>query len=385
MPSLLIVVNEDVFFLSHRKEIALCAQKEGYDVTIVAKDTGKRREIESLGLKMIELPINPTGENLFEELKTFYFLCTLYRKEKPDVVHHVGLKNILWGGLAAKLMQVNGVVNAVSGLGILFSQEKKSLMSNLILKVLRFSHNRKNITVIFQNNEDKILFLQHHIVSEKDTIFIKGSGIDLNRFTYSPEPNSGIIYIIFTARMVIEKGTFVLTEAAELLRKKYEGKIRFLLCGGLSKNPKAIKEEDLKNRCDGTYIQWLGYRTDVCNLLKQSHIVAFPSYYREGVPKSLIEATAIGRPIITTNSIGCKDTVEDGINGFLIPTKDSETLAEKLRILIEDRDLREKMGKNSRKIAEKYFSLEQVIHKHLMIYDKYAKIKKEYISLVYQK
>lgn len=199
--------------------------------------------------------------------------------------------------------------------------------------------------------------------------FIKGSGVDLKTYAYTPEPVSDKIRILFTARMVEEKGVWVLVDAAEALREEYEGRVCFLLCGGLSSNPKAIKKEELNGRCDGNYIQWLGYRSDVPDLLRSSHIVAFPSYYREGVPKSLIEATAIGRPIVTTDSIGCKDTVEDGMNGFLVPIKESKTLAEKLRILIDDADLRKRMGLHSRQIAERDFSLEDVIAKHLAIYE----------------
>lgn len=368
MVKLFIVLNEDHFLLTHRKELAVRAQESGYDVTIVARNTGRREQVEVLGLKMVELPVNPTGKNPIEELKTFGFLYRLYKRERPDIVHHVGLKVVLWGGLAAKLAGVNGVVNAISGLGVMFSQEKESRLSSLILRALRFSHHRKNLIEIFQNHEDERLFVEKGVVTNDQIQFIKGSGVDLKSYAYTPESVSDKIRILFTARMVEEKGVWVLVNAAELLRKEYEGRVCFLLCGGLSSNPKAIKEEELKERCDGNYIQWLGYRSDVPDLLRSSHIVAFPSYYREGVPKSLIEATAIGRPIVTTNSIGCKDTVEDGVNGFLVPVKDSEALAEKLRILIDDTDLRKRMGINSRKIAEREFSLEDVITKHLTIY-----------------
>lgn len=366
---LYIVVNEDTFFLSHRKEVALIAMKVGYDVTIVSKDTGKKREIESLGLKMIDFPINPTGKNILQELLTFIFLFKLYKRNCTSIVHHVGLKNILWGGLAAKLTGVKGVVNAVTGLGILFSQENISLLSRLVLSILRFSHNRKNVKVIFQNHEDESLFLKYHIVKNENVIFIKGSGVDLNQFVYQPELSDSIIKVIFSGRMLREKGPLVLIEAALLLQSEYKDRVQFLLCGGLSKNPKAIKEKDLLCHCDGNYIQWLGYREDIKTLLIRSHIVVYPSYYREGVPKSLIEAVAIGRPIITTNSIGCRDTVEDGINGFLIPIKDSKALAEKLRILIDNAELRNVMGMNSRKIAERYFSINDVLTKHLKIYN----------------
>ncbi len=375
MPHLLMIVNEDRFFLSHRKEIALHAQKNGYDVTIVTKNTGRCSEVEALGLKMLELPINPTGENLLEEVRTFFFLYKLYRIQKPDIVHHVGLKNILWGSLAAKLAKVHGVVNAVSGLGVLFSQEKESFMATIILNVLRFSHHRKNIIVIFQNKEDRQLFLDKKVIKEEQIQFIKGSGIDLNDFPYTSLPQEEPVRVLFAARMVEEKGTLVLAKAAELLRDEYEGKVLFLLCGGLSTNPKAIKESELKEHCDGEYIQWLGHRTDIPDLLKKSHIVAFPSYYREGVPKSLIEATAIGRPIVTTNSIGCKDTVEDGYNGFLIPIKDSQSLADKLKLLIDDFTLRKQMGLHSRRIAERDFSITDVVTKHLCIYNNLLKYK----------
>lgn len=370
---LFMVMNEDYFLLSHRKELALAAQHSGYDVTLVAKNTGLRSKVEALGLKMIELPINPTGENIWEELKTFFFLYKLYKEQKPDIIHHVGLKVILWGGLAAKLVKAKAVVNAISGLGVLFNQEKLSLMVRGILTVLRFSHHRKNLLTIFQNHEDMNLFLAHRVITESQSRFIKGSGVDLNIYPYTPESDARPLKVIFTARMVKEKGTLILIEAAESLRKKYEGQVEFWLCGGLSKNPNAITEDELRARCDGHYIQWLGFRTDVKELLQQAHIVVFPSYYREGVPKSLIEATAIGRPIITTNSIGCKDTVEDGYNGFLVPIKDSKAVADKLEILLNDEALRKEMGRNSRKIAERDFSLANVIQKHLQIYQEVIK------------
>ncbi len=253
-------------------------------------------------------------------------------------------------------------------MGVLFNQENLSLKLKGILALLRFSNHRKNLLVIFQNHEDESLFIKYHVVNEHQVRFIKGSGVDLKLYPYTPESEIRPLKVIFMARMVKEKGTLILIEAAEALRKNYEGKVEFWLCGGLSKNPNAITEEELRARCDGHYIQWLGFRTDVKELLQQAHIVVFPSYYREGVPKSLMEATAIGRPIITTNSIGCKDTVEDGYNGFLVPIKDSKAVADKLEILLNDETLRKEMGKNSRKIAERDFSLENVIQKHLQIY-----------------
>ena len=369
MKKLFIIVNVDWFFLSHRLPVALAAQKAGWDVTIVTADTGKLKDISDKGLKVIDLPMSRSGMNIFQELGTLRFLTRLYKKEKPDVVHHVGMKTILWGTLAAKFAKVKGVVNAVSGLGGFFAEDNKGMLAKVMPKVLRYSHHVQKLLVIFQNHEDEAMYVKKGIITKEQARFIKGSGVDLKEFCYTPEPVDGKVNVILTARMIVEKGVFLLTEAAERLRSGYEGKAEFWLVGGLDDHPGAITKEQLDAACDGKYIKWLGYRTDVKELLQSSHIVAFPSYYMEGLPKSLIEATAIGRPIITTQSIGCKDTVDDGANGYLIPTKDVDALVEKLRLLIDNADLRQKMGKAAREKAEKEFSLDVVIERHLNIYN----------------
>lgn len=366
---LFIVVNVDWFFLSHRKDVALAAKKAGWEVIIVTADTGKLKDIEALGLKTINLPMSRSGMNIFQELGTLNFLRKLYKREKPDVVHHVGMKAILWGTLAAKFSKVNGVVNAISGLGGFFAEDNKGLMARVMPKVLKFSHDRKNLLCIFQNNEDKGLYVKNGIIKEEQARYIKGSGVNLKEFCYTPEPTEGKMRVILTARMIVEKGIFILTEAAEKLRPQYEDKAEYLLVGGLDDHPGAITKEQMDAVCDGKYIQWLGYRTDVKELLQSSHIVAFPSYYMEGLPKSLIEADAIGRPVITCNSVGCKETVIDGYNGYLIPVKDVDALVEKLDILLSDGNLRQEMGKNARKYAEENFSIDVVIERHLNIYN----------------
>lgn len=370
---LFMVVNVDWFFLSHRKDVALRAQEAGWDVTIVTADTGKLKDIEAIGLKVINLPMSRSGMNIVEELKTLNWLRRLYKREKPDVVHHVGMKTILWGTLAAKFSKVRGVVNAISGLGGFFAEDNKGILAKVMPMVLRFSHNRPNLLCIFQNDDDWGLYVKHGIIQHEQGRFIKGSGVSLSDFCYTPEPSDGKLKVILTARMIVEKGIFLLTEAAARLREKYGKTVQFQLIGGLDDHPGAITKEQLDAVCDGEYISWLGYRTDVRDLLKQCHIVAFPSYYMEGLPKSLIEADAIGRPVITSNSVGCKETVEDGVNGFLIQPKDVDALTEKLDLLLGDKDLRVKMGKASRAYAEKYFDIEVVIDRHLNIYDELVK------------
>ena len=257
MKKLFIIVNVDWFFLSHRLPVALAAQKAGWDVTIVTADTGKLKDISALGLKVIDLPMSRSGMNLMEELGTLSFLTKLYKREKPDVIHHVGMKTILWGTLAAKFAKANGVVNAVSGLGGFFAEDNKSLLAKVMPKVLRYSHHGQNLLVIFQNHEDEAMYVKKGIISGGQARFIKGSGVNLNEFCYTPEPAEGKINVILTARMIVEKGVLLLTEAAERLRSTYEDKVEFWLVGGLDDHPGAITKEQLDDACDDKYIKWL--------------------------------------------------------------------------------------------------------------------------------
>lgn len=367
---LFIIVNQDSFFLSHRLPIGIAAKEAGYDVTIVCEDTGVSNKIIESGLKTINLPINKSGTNLIDELKTLLFLYKLFRHEKPDIVHLVGLKTILWGSIACRLSGVKAMVSAVCGLGVLFDeQHAKSLMTQSILRVLRITHKKRNMRIIFQNNEDRDIFANAKIMKSEQCAYTNGSGIDLMYYDYTPAPNDRPLKIIFTARMVEDKGTFVLIDAAKILESEYKGRVQFLLCGGLDTNPNGITRDVLESKSDGNYIKWLGHRNDVLQLLKQSHIMAFPSWYREGLPKSIIEAQAIGRPIITTDSVGCKDTVIDGYNGFIIPIKDSKALAEALKKLIDNDEIRIKMGHNAREFATKKFNIQDVVKTHMRIYE----------------
>lgn len=377
MNKLFIVVNVDTFFLSHRKEIALHAAGSGYDVTIVANDTGSGDYIKSLGLKFINLPINKSGMNLNDEFKTFIFLYRLFGKEKPDIVHLVGMKLILWGGLAARLNKIKGIVSAISGLGVLFSPEYsrgvKKLISSSVLNIMRYIHRDEDTFCIFHNKEDLELFVQNRIISRDRCVRTMGSGVDLSVYAFSEEPMSENIKVLFTARMVEDKGVLVLIEAANILRQEYKDKVQFLLCGGLETNPLSISKEILESLCDGDYIQWLGRRKDVHELLVQSSVFAFPSYYKEGLPKSCIEAAAIGRPIITCDSVGCRDTVIEGLTGFIVPIKDPVALANRLRCLFDNRALRREMGYRAREFAERNFSIYDVIATHMTIYNQLSK------------
>lgn len=375
---LLIVVNEDKFFLSHRKEVGLGAQHKGWDVAVVGKNTGNKKAIEDLGIEFIEMPVNPTGKKIHQELRTLRFLISLYSREKNSVIHQVGLKNIVWGGVAARLQNIDGIINAVSGLGILFSDYNPSHLKKFLIPVLRWGLKRDNITIIFQNHEDESLFEALGISEKAEVHFIKGSGVDLSQYRGDAHsPKGKPLRVIFAGRMVEDKGVLDFIKAAEILRPKYQGKVEFVLCGALSTNPYAVKKEKLDILCDGEYIRYLGFRNDMVKQFEDSDIMCFPSYYREGVPKAVLDASAAGLPIITCDSIGCRDTVKEGQNGFLVPPRSPELIAEKLDILLSDEKLRKEMGRMSRLIAEKEYDVKQVVSKHLRIYEDTLKKRKK--------
>jgi glycosyltransferase involved in cell wall biosynthesis len=371
MEKLFYVFSIDYQLISHRKDIVLAAVNAGYNVTVIAKDTGYKEEIRAMGVHFIDFPINRVGTNLKEEWDSFLFLYKTYRKHKPDLVHHISIKIVFLGGLAARFARVRNVVNAINGLGILFADEMiLSLLKKCFMRVLKFSNCRKNLITIFQNNDDKCFFIKERILTEKQAYIINGSGVNLEKFRYVEPQKKNKLIIVFTSRMLREKGILDMIQAANILRDEYvlEVEVEFRLYGLLETNPRAINKQQLNILCDGEYIKYMGFDPNIKNVLEESDIVVLPSYYREGIPKSLIDATAIGRPIITTDWIGCKETVINGYNGFLVPIQSPDTIAKKLSILINNADLRKEMGGNSRKIAEKYFSLDLVVKKHLEIY-----------------
>lgn len=371
---LIIIVNEDSFFLSHRQRIAELAKEKEWNVTIVAKDTGRKKIIENMGLNFISMPINPIGMNFREEMKLFGFLVRLLKNNPKSIIHLVGLKNMLWGGLASKLVKKDGIVFAVSGLGTLFGEKKSKILTRYLLKLMKKGINGNNRAIIFQNHEDKALFDENGICDQLPAYYLKGSGVSLSRYSViSQKKEDGATKIIFTGRMLREKGVEDLIAAAELLRPRYEGEIQFLLCGNITDSKDSLTKNELQNLCDGKYIKWLGYREDIPELLGQSHIMCFPSYYREGVPKSLLEAAAASLPIITTDSVGCRDTVEEGKNGYILPKHSPRDLAIALEKLINDKKLRARMGEYSRNKAEMEYDVEVVAKKHIEIYEQLLK------------
>ena len=368
--SLLIIVNVDWFFVSHRLPIALEAKKRGWHVAVACGNTGKSQEIIKHGIDYYELPFSRSGTNVFNELKGIGKLYNLYRKIRPDVVHHVTLKPVIYGSIVSRMAKIKGVVNAISGMGYNFTGSRVGKLQKLMIKLMKLGFDRDNLGIIFQNNDDLNQIDSLGIIGKTNkTFLIKGSGVDLGKFQYTQPKKRDRIRVLLPARMLYDKGIHELKRASELLREEFESKVVFLLAGlADTENKAGIPEQVLKDWTVDGYFEWIGYQTDMIALYQSIDFVVLPSY-REGLPKSLIEAGAIGLPIVTTNAIGCKECVDDGVNGFKVPVKSVHELAGAIRKLIVSESIRVKMGTASRKKVEREFSLEYVVREHMNIYE----------------
>lgn len=369
MNTLLMVANVDWFFISHRLCIAQQASKEGWKVFVACEDTGRKKEIEVDGITFIDFKFSRSGINPLKEFKTLGQFYQLYKQVKPDVVHHITLKPVTYGSIIAKTLNIKGVLNAVSGLGYNFTGDRKGSVQRLMIRLMRYGFDRDKLTVIFQNEDDQKVFKNLRILSEQNTIArIKGSGVDLLKYERSSFPSFDRIKILLPIRMLWDKGVKELREASELLKDKYHDQLQIILSGLADEDNKAgVPASYLNDWQDGDYVVWIGYQKDMVKVYKDSHIVILPSY-REGMPKTLIEACAIGRAIITTDAIGCRECVDEGSNGLKVPVYSVRELADAIEKLIINPDLIENMGYQSRIKAEREFDVNAVIKKHLEIY-----------------
>ncbi|MBW3517561.1 glycosyltransferase family 4 protein [Flavobacterium sp. NKUCC04_CG] len=368
------VANVDWFFISHRLCIAQEAVKRGWKVFVAAEDTGRGQEINIDGITFIDFKFSRSGTNPLNELKTLNDFRKLYRKIKPDVVHHITLKPVIYGSIVARLLGVKGVLNAVSGLGYNFTSGRQGIVQRIMLRLMKFGFNRQNLTIIFQNADDQSELTKVGVVSPINRIVrIKGSGVDLTKFKQAEFPPFDVVKILFPVRMLWDKGVRELKEASDILKETYRHQIQFVLAGLADEENKAgVSAQYLNDWQDGSYVKWVGYQQNMVSIYNDSHIVVLPSY-REGMPKTLIEACAVGKAIITTDAVGCRECVDEGVNGYKVPVYSVNELAKAIEKLVKDKDCIIQMGKASREKAEREFDVKDVIEKHLEIYDNFVK------------
>lgn len=368
------LVNVDYFFLSHRLPLALEAQKRGYDVYLLAQNTGRFEEIEQFGIKVIDLPIGRGVGNAWQFVVSFMKLCAAYRRLKPTIVHHVTVKPIILGTMAAALFsRKSQVINAVTGLGYSFANKGRSFTKTMTLFLLKsvFFLSNLRLKFIFQNSDDKALYAHYGLATSDNSTIIRGAGVDEVYFDRKqPNPiQPKRICITLLSRMLKDKGVLEFMNAAHLVRQELEGRALFRLVGGLDlENPACISEKELLALLIDNYVVWEGHRNDVKEVYEETDIACLPSY-REGMPKSLIEAMAMSCPIVTTIAPGCRECVEDGVNGYLVPVRNADILANRILRLVNDDDLRLKMGRASRARMLDGMSLRSVIDQTFGVYE----------------
>jgi glycosyltransferase involved in cell wall biosynthesis len=362
---LLFYVTEDWYFVSHRLELAVAAQAEGYDVVIVTRVRNNGKHIIDAGLRLVNFENSRTSMNIFLELFTLLRLIKLYRQERPDILHHVAIKPVLYGSIAAMFLNSPHIVNAIAGMGWL----KPSLKGfNFLKSIIRWGIGKilKSGIGLVQNPDDARQLAGMGLSIDKIKI-IQGAGVDLN--TYFPHDEiDGIPVVVLPARLLWAKGVREFVEMSKIFIEKGI-KAKFILAGiPDSKNPQAVPMRQINQWVANNWITYLGWVDNMQQVLSESHIVCLPSYYGEGIPKSLIEAAAAGRPIVTTDTPGCREIVHHGINGLLVPPRDVSALSSAIESLIMDGELRRSMGLCGRKRAELEFGLDKIIPQTLELY-----------------
>ena len=368
---LVVLINNLSFFCSHRLPIVEAAKNKAFNIIIGYGELGGANpsELEKKGFKVIFVPINRGSINLFQDLKSIFYIWRFFKKEKPDIVHLVTIKPYLYGGIIARLTGVPSLVSAVSGLGTLFVHKnlKSKFLKFLLYPIYLLAFNHLNQIVVFQNKDDAEVLTSWGVIKPNKVRFIKGSGVQLKNFI-NLDNRKGIPTICFAARLLVDKGVYEFISAARLLKNRGI-KARFFLAGDLdSHNPTGLTNEDLKKIKEEGCVEILGFQKDIPSLYSQSHIICLPSY-REGFPKSLMEAAAAARAVVTTDVPGCRDAIIPNKTGLIVPVRNKEALADAIQVLVENPDKCRAMGNAGRKLAEKEFKIENIVEEHLKIYD----------------
>ncbi|WP_018995350.1 glycosyltransferase family 4 protein [Thioalkalivibrio sp. ALJ2] len=365
---LLFLVNDFGFFVSHRLAVGLGARDAGFDVYVAAPGEPPPM-LGELGLKAVPVPMSRRGANPFAEAHSLWALYRLFRRLRPDLVHLVTIKPVLYGGMMARLARVPAVVSAISGLGTVFTSDgqRAGMMRRAVQAMYRLALGHPNQAVILQNTDDQAALIRSGGLRDEKALMIRGSGVDLADMPCREEV-PGVPIVAFAARLLKQKGVEEFVTAARLLRER--GVVaRFWLIGDPDPgNPSSITPEQVEAWAAEGVVEVLGHRPDVPEIYAQAHVVTLPSYYGEGLPKTLIEAAACGRPIVTTDHPGCRDAIEDGETGVLVPVRDAQALADALQALVEDPQWRQAMGRAGRALAEREFAIEKVVGAHLEIY-----------------
>ncbi len=368
---LLMIVNNLKFFLTHRLPVAQAAVANGYEVSIAYGELGGATlsVLEQSGINAFYVPMKRGGYNLLQEILSLYLVWRIFNRLRPDLIHLVTVKPYLYGGLVGRFTAVKSVVSAVAGLGGFFNRENLAsrVLRALLLPLYKVAFGHPNQRVIVQNMNDAERLMRWGVVRSEKLCLLRGSGVNLAKFHHCDEPAT-LPVVCFAARLVRDKGVFDFVSAARLLRKRAV-EARFWLAGQPdSNNSEGLTDRELQRLRDEEVVEVLGFQNDIPALYRQSHIICLPSFYGEGLPKSLLEGAAAGRAIVTTDHPGCRDAIVPNVSGLLVPVKCPEKLADALQWLIEHPEERVAMGRAGRQLAEREFAIEKIVQRHMDIY-----------------
>lgn len=375
---ILYVLNEAYFFLSHRIQLAEKALEAGFDVHMAAPADHawapagfNIAEIESRGIRCHAISLSRRGQNPFQELKSIFSIWLLIRRTKPDLIHFLTIKPILYGGLITR-MTGHAAVFGLTGLGYVFSA--RGLLAQIRCAVveglMRIVFGAPRSRVIVQNHGDWRLLVDRAIVDRDSVYVIVGSGVDLGVFSYAPVVQKGDRRVVTLAgRLIWDKGVREFVEAARIVRRRLPN-IEFRLVGDTKpENPRSVPIEQLKAWADEGVVKWEGHRSDMVQVLHEADIVCLPTLYAEGVPKVLLEAAACGRCIVASDTPGCREVVTPDVNGLLIAPGDVPSLVGALEQLLGDTERCVQMGREGARLANDSFGSDTVVAETIALYD----------------
>jgi glycosyltransferase involved in cell wall biosynthesis len=355
MAKIILFANTDWYLYNFRLSLAKELRAHGHEVVLLSAPGPFEPLLQESGFRWVSFPLSRQGINPFYELRTLWRLTQLYHQLDPDIVHHFTIKPVLYGSMAAHLLRIPGIINSITGLGHLFIDPEP--ITRLLRRLASWLYriNLRGTEVIFENPEDRKIFIEWGFIKSRQGHLILGTGVDVERFRPTAKENNPPI-VLFSSRMLVTKGVLEYVEAIRILKAKGIN-AGFALAGKPDPgNPASIPEEQIEAWKQSDLVEWWGWQSDMPAALAQTDIFCLPSY-REGVPNALLEATACGLPIVTTDTPGCRDVVTNGVNGLLVPVKNAQAIAVALETLILDPELRRRMGSAGREIAVNFSNI----------------------------
>jgi glycosyltransferase involved in cell wall biosynthesis len=366
MLRILLFANTDWYLYNFRLSLAKDLRDQGHEVILLSPPGNFQKLLEENGFQLISFSFSRQGINPLYEIWTLWQLIRIYHRIQPDIVHHFTIKPVIYGSLAAHFLYIRGIINSITGLGHLFIDP--GLITRLLRIVAKWLYriSLRDTQVIFENPEDRDIFIKNRLLKAEHSHLIMGTGVDVEKFRPANK-NNAFPVVLFSSRMLATKGVLEYMEAVRIL-KQNGFKARFALAGTTDPgNPASVTDGQIESWNQSGLVEWWGWREDMPNTLAQTDIFCLPSY-REGVPNALIEACACGLPIVTTDVPGCRDVVTHGVNGLLVPAKNAFALADALEKLITSPELRRTMGTAGRETAINKFSITKVNAETLGVY-----------------